>query len=305
MNTGKSIRLFLEDGTPGGLISAEIGNWTGRVVTAPRSDLAKLLKRPEAQGPGIYILLGEDPEKLGGEIAYVGEAENISKRLPQHSRNEDSGGKDFWNKAIVLTSKDNNLTKAHVRYLESRIIELAKQAERSALENSTAPPLPSLPEADVSDMEYFLMQLKIILPILNVNLLRSRTRSDKNQKESFTTSNALSPILELEIKKDKITAQAQEIDGEFTVFKGSHARRQWKGVGTNYIYLRERLEADGSIRIPQDGAAVFERDVVFASPSAAAAVITGRNANGRKSWKDPLTNLTFGEWQDKGLDSEE
>ena len=122
MSVGKSVRLFLADGTPGGLLTAEIMNWTGHVVAAPRSDLAALLQRPESKRTGIYILLGDDPNSLGGTLAYIGEGDDVSKRLYQHARPEDQGGKDFWDRAIVLTSKDTNLTKAHVRYLESRLI---------------------------------------------------------------------------------------------------------------------------------------------------------------------------------------
>ena len=114
MSVGKSVRLFLADGTPGGLLTAEIMNWTGHVVAAPRSDLAALLKRTETSRTGIYILLGDDPDSLGGQLAYIGEGDDISKRLYQHSRPDEQGGKDFWDRAIVLTSKDANLTKAHV-----------------------------------------------------------------------------------------------------------------------------------------------------------------------------------------------
>ena len=156
VSLGKSIRLYLADGTPGGLLTAEIMNWTGHVVAAPRSDLAGLLKRPEASRTGIYLLLGDDPDSLGGSLAYIGEGDDVGKRLYQHARAEDQGGKDFWDRAILFTSKDANLTKAHARYLESRFITLASQARRSRLLNGTArAPLP-LPEADVSDMEYFI-----------------------------------------------------------------------------------------------------------------------------------------------------
>ena len=173
MSTGKSVRLFLADGTPGGLLTAEIMNWTGHIVAAPRSDLAALLKRPETSRTGIYILIGDDPESVGGQMAYVGEGDDVSKRLYQHARPEDQGGKDFWDRAIVITSKDTNLTKAHARYLESRFISLGVQANRAKLTNATAPEPIVLPEADVSDMEYFIEQARIVLPVLGVNIFRS------------------------------------------------------------------------------------------------------------------------------------
>ena len=109
-------------------------------------------------------------------MAYIGEGDDVSKRLYQHARPEDQGGKDFWDRAIVITSKDTNLTKAHARYLESRFISLGLQANRAKLTNSTAPEPIVLPEADVSDMEYFIEQARIVLPVLGVNIFRSPSR---------------------------------------------------------------------------------------------------------------------------------
>ncbi|MDA8039148.1 MAG: GIY-YIG nuclease family protein [Actinomycetota bacterium] len=307
MTAGKSIRLFLADGTPGGLLTAEIMNWTGHVVAAPRSDLAGLLKRPEATRTGIYILLGDDPNSLGGTIAYIGEGDDVSKRLYQHARPEDQGGRDFWDRAIVLTSKDTNLTKAHARYLESRLITLAQQANRAVLVNGTAPsPLP-LPEADVSDMEYFLSQVEIVLPVLGVNLFRSATSSQVAPSEhgpSLTaTITRVSPTFELTLKKSGIAATAQEIDGEFTVFAGSTARRDWQGVDDGYKRLREKLEEDGTLALSVDGKCrTFTRNQVFASPSAAAAVVAGRSANGRVEWKLEGSTTSYGSWQSEGVD---
>lgn len=128
MSDGKSGRLFLADDAPGGLLTTEIMSWTGHVVAAPRSNLAALLKRSEATRAGIYILLGDAPDSLDGQMAYIGEGDDVSKRLYQHARFGDQNGKDFWDRAIVLTSKDANLTKAHARYLENPSITLALQA---------------------------------------------------------------------------------------------------------------------------------------------------------------------------------
>lgn len=151
--TGKQVRLFLVEGTSGGLTTAEIMNWTGHVVAAPRSELAALLKWDEVSRTGVYLLLGDDPETPGHVVAYIGEADDVAKRLYQHARDE---AKDFWNRAVVLTSKDTNLTKAHARYLESRLIAIATRAGRARLINGTAPNIIGLPRADVSDMEYFI-----------------------------------------------------------------------------------------------------------------------------------------------------
>ncbi|WP_308161675.1 GIY-YIG nuclease family protein [Mycolicibacterium goodii] len=304
MSAGKSVRLFLADGTPGGLLTAEIMNWTGHVVAAPRSDLAALLKRPEATRTGIYILLGDDPNSLGGQMAYIGEGDDVSKPLYQHARSEDQNGKDFWDRAIVLTSKDANLTKAHARYLESRFIALALQAGRARLTNGTTPPPIVLPEADVSDMEYFIEQAKIVLPVLGVNVFRSPRASSNTPNSTAPDARTDSPLFEMNLKKSGITATAQEVDGEFTVLEGSGARLAWTGVeGHSYTGLRAKLEQDGTLVPTPDGSAMrFSRDHVFASPSAAAAIVAGRSANGRTEWVVQGARKTYGQWETEGVE---
>jgi hypothetical protein len=304
MSAGKSVRLFLADGTPGGLLTAEIMNWTGHVVAAPRSDLAALLKRPEATRTGIYILLGDDPDSLGGQLAYIGEGDDVSKRLYQHARSEGQNGKDFWDRAIVLTSKDTNLTKAHARYLESRFIALALQAGRARLINGTTPSPITLPEADVSDMEYFIEQAKIVLPVLGVNILRSPRTALAVSTTDPVNARTNSPVFTMALPKVGVTATAQVVDGEFTVFERSEARASWTGVAThNYRRLREKLEQDGTLEPAPDGANMrFTRNHVFASPSAAAAVVAGRASNGRTKWVIQGTSTQYGQWETEGVD---
>lgn len=279
-------------------------NWTGHVVAAPRSDLAALLKRSEATRTGIYILLGDDPSSLGGQMAYIGEGDDVSKRLYQHARSEDQNGKDFWDRAIVLTSKDTNLTKAHARYLESRFITLALRASRARLTNGTTPPPIVLPEGDVSDMEYFIEQAKIVLPVLGVNLFRSPTTTTTVPHTEVAGTRTDSPVFEMTLKKSGITATAQEVDGEFTVIEGSSARLTWTGAeGHSYTSLRAKLEQDGTLVPTPDGAAMqFTRNHVFASPSAAAAIVAGRSANGRTEWLVQGARRTYGQWETEGVE---
>lgn len=304
MSAGKSVRLYLADGTPGGLLTAEIMNWTGYVVAAPRSDLAALMKRTEVSRTGIYLLLGDDPDSLGGLMAYIGEGDDVGKRLYQHARPETQNGKDFWDRAVVITSKDANLTKAHARYLESRFISLGLKANRAKLVNSTSPPLVPLPEADVSDMEFFIEQTKIVLPILGINIFRSAATIAQTSADGEHTTDELSPRFELTMKKDAILATAQEVDGEFTVLSGSTARLEWIGVESHsYRGLRQSLELDGTLIPSIDGKMMhFTHDQVFSSPSAAAAVVVGRAANGRNEWTVQDSSLTYGEWQQQSVE---
>ncbi|MDR6176500.1 hypothetical protein QE364_001212 [Nocardioides zeae] len=298
---GKSVRLFLADGTPGGLVTAEIMNWTGHVIAAPRSDLGVLLKRPEASRTGVYLLLGDDPDVTGGTLAYIGEGDDVGKRIRIHNQAEEKGGKDFWNRVLVLTSKDANLTKAHARFLESRFIVIAREAKRAQLANGTTPPLLPLPEADVSDMEFFIKQAKIVLPVLGVNLLRNTaTRSTPSTPDPSSQSDA-SPEFALTVKGANATAQ--EVDGEFVVRQGSLARPEWLGTSLSYEKLRQQLEEDGTLVLTDDGKhRVFTRDVVFASPSAASSVVLGRNSNGRLEWRVSGTTTTYGLWQGRHIE---
>lgn len=303
MTLGKSVRLFLADGTPGGLITAEIMNWTGHVLSAQRSDLPALLKRPEVSRTGVYLLLGDDPDSPGGVLVYVGEGDDVGKRLASHARSEDANGKDFWDRAVVLTSKDANLTKAHVRYLESRLISLIREAGRARLVNGTAPPPIPLPEADVSDMEFYVEQAKLVLPVLSVNLLRTTTvvRQPVEPTPHPTTINILSPVFTM-TTKDGAHATAQEVDGEFVVRAGSTARRHASAASWSYSVLRQQLEHEGVLSPTVDDTLMtFTRDYAFSSVSAAGACVQGRASNGRVEWRVGDTPQTYAQWQESLL----
>ena len=137
MPLGKTIRLYLIDGSATGPIAAEIINWTGQVVLVPRSELHELAGREQLRGTGIYILVG--PSEHGDtDRVYLCEADSVYWRLKEHDR-APNGEKDFWTRAVAVTSKDTNLTKAHGRYLESRLIEMGHDAARATLENAPTP----------------------------------------------------------------------------------------------------------------------------------------------------------------------
>lgn len=305
---GKQIRVYLVDGTPGGLLTAEIMNWTGHVVAAPRSDIADLLARDEVRRTGVYILLGDDPASQfpSGKAVYVGEGDDIAVRLRQHARPESAGGKDFWDRAVVLTSKDANVTKAHARYLEARLIGAATGAKRATVINGTAPVPIHLPEADISDMEYYLSQVHVVLPVLGITEFRpprSASAGDVPSGSDRTVAERTSPTFRFEVPRHGISASAQEIDGEFTVLEGSSARAEWVGSPkhTGYQQQHATLLGDGTLQTRESGLASFTQDVVFSSPSAAAAVVAGRAANGRTSWVAVDSGTTFGEWQSRGI----
>ncbi len=307
MNPGRSIRLFLVDGTPNGLLTAEIMNWTGHVLTGPRSKLAELVQRPECGRTGVYFLVGLDPENNLRSKVYIGESDDVAKRLKQHNRPEASegttGGKDFWEKVCLVTSKDQNLTKTHVKYLESLLISIANQVGRCELLNGTAHDYGNLPESDRADMAFFLEQIRTVLPVLGFDFLRELSKPSAAVSTSLVAQVSSSPRFNLEVPRYGISAQGQEIDGEFFVLKGSKARVEWVGTERGYQGLFKQLVAEGLLVAQGSDNQVFSDDYAFSSPSAAAAVVCGRSANGRTSWVVEGTGQTYAAWQDQQLNS--
>jgi len=299
MTKGRSIRLFLADGTPGGIITAEIMNWTGHVMIAPRSRLADLIQRPEARRTGVYFLTGADPEGTFKPLVYLGETDHVGKRLAQHNKDE---SKDFWDRVCLVTSKDQNLTKAHVRYLESRLIAIATEAARAKLVNGTAPDYGQLPESDLADMEFFIEQVRIVLPVLGLEFLREAPRLSAAIPSSEAPGIATPPdvpVFELFGKKHGIHAEAREIDGDFVVLTGSLARNDWVS-GTHHVYrnLHRQVKEAGILVAEGDALLRFASDYPFTSPSAASAVILGRPDNGRTSWFLKGTRTSYADWQE-------
>lgn len=290
---GRSIRMFLTDGTTTGLIIAEIVNWTGKALVVPRSALAVFLKREEAQSAGVYILTGPDPDDAFRQLLYVGQSETVGRRLVEH---DSDPKKDFFDRAIVFVSKDENLTNAHARFLERHLTGRIKAAGRSTPTNSNNPGGAALPEADVADMEYFLDQIEIVLPVLGLDVLRPIATARRTALTSTLPSPDTNAPPLFELKVGPASAKAVELDGEFIVQSGSIARDSETGsLDNGYRSLRTKLKSEG-ILVPGDGQTLrFTRDVAFTSPSAAASVVYGASMSGPANWKLAGTDKTYAE----------
>lgn len=298
---GRSVRLYLVDGAPTGILTAEIMNWTGHVLVAPRSRMGEALQREEAGRTGVYFLVGDDPEQTTKARVYVGEGDSVTDRIKMHAKD---AAKDFWTRACLVTSKDANLTKAHVRYLESRLVEMINHADRANVANGNGPGRKALPESDTAEMEFFISQVQVILPVVGFDFLRPRVRPTYEPAAGPTEPDAAASRSPLELTltsgKHGYEARAVEADGEITVLAGSRATTKSDFVANNYAALREQLIRDGRLALSQEPDFLeFKEDVTFASPSAAAAVI--RNRNGRTSWKVVRTGQTLKDWQDEQL----
>ena len=265
-----TIKIFLVHGDPKRLRTAELSNWTGKSVAGPRSEFEEIIGREEAGHSGIYLLSGYDPES-GKPALYIGEAENIKERVKAHL------SKDFWNQVVYFISKDENLTKAHIRYLEGKLIEQARQANRAIImngQNSGA----KLPESDRADMEVFLEKIYQLLPVLGVELLVTPTVK--------SASDAEKKILYCEIKGLK--ARGRLTPNGFLVLKGSQSVLKDRASAKKYpwpLNMRKRLKDEGVLSVFENHL-LFNRDEEFSSPSAAAAVIHGGHANGLIAWKN-------------------
>jgi hypothetical protein len=228
-----------------------------------------LLQREELDKAGVYILSGIDPLS-GLPLAYIGEAEIIRERLKQHK------SKEFWISAIVFISKDENLTKAHVRYLESRLLVEAVQVGRFKLEQNQSGGS-KLPESDREDMEVFLSRIRQLLPVLGSDLLISVAQPAAKQQPGGV----------LFCRMKGAEGRGHRTPDGFVVLQGSTAVLQERQSAKKWPYvtaLRKRLIEDGTI-IERDGFYHFMKDAEFSSPSAAAAVIEGGSANGLIDWR--------------------
>jgi hypothetical protein len=306
-NIGKNLRLFLVDGSPTGLITAEIMNWTGHVLVGPRAKVVELLQRPEASRTGVYLLTGTSSD-TGETLVYVGEGDNVSVRVASHARD-----KDFWESACLVTSKDQNITKAHARYLESKLISLVAQTGAARLLNATAPEALYLPEAEVSDMDQFVEHLQVLLPVLGLTFVRDTPRPSAAAEylnhvdpgidvQSRTAALKIRPTVGGEasptFKMNGQKAKAVEIDGQMIVLAGSEARASEQASLANNVRLhRKRLLENGALVQAGSETFRFTEDVAFSSPSAAAQAIMGTSRNGRTDWVLETTGETYGDWQ--------
>jgi hypothetical protein len=278
---GRTIQLFLVDGTPTGLRKATIHGWTGLIFVATGTTFAALTARPELDRTGIYILFGPDAEAVGGVRAYVGSANSVQERIKQSATQ-----RDFWETAIAVTTSDDDLSKGHVEYLEARLIELTHVANRVTLDNGTSPAghRRRLPEADQANMEQFLANLKIILPVVGLDLLKPQPRAVAQANTPIALRTAGDITFEIR-HKSGVSAQAVEEDGEFIVLEGSQALRDTGYVQRSYTALKDNLVNQGVLQVQSDTLYLFAKPYSFRSPSAAAAIVLDRNSNGLTEWK--------------------
>lgn len=263
-----TLKIFLAYGDPKRLRTAELSNWTGKAVSGPRSEFDKLLAREESLNSGVYFLTGTDPETNKSAI-YIGEAECIRDRVKSHL------SKDFWNNITFFITKDENLTKAHIKYIEGRLIETARSIERAVVMNNQSSGA-KLPESDREDMEVFLEKMQQVLPVLGVEaFVQATSKLQEDKQEDFITCN----IKGLSAKGYLTPNGIVVLKGSQAVLQERDSAKKWPSV----MVQRNKLIEEGSL-VEENGAYVFTKDIEFSSPSSAAATIHGGSANGLTAW---------------------
>ncbi len=264
---GKIIQLFLVDGTPNGRWICELSNWTGIAYKLPRNHIKESEKRQELSSPGIYFLFGKDDSE-SRPVVYIGEAESIIARLKQHL-----DGKDYWNEAIVFISKDDNLNKAHIKYLENRFHAIATQSNRYTVKNAATPTRSTISEAEQAQLEEFIYNAKIMVNTLGHKVFEAIVADDSGQDQSQY----------FYIKVAGLIATGLVTSEGFVVLKGStiHKSPALKSLTPGMLKTIEKYKQDGKVID-----SVVQEDILFSSSSAAAGFVLGYSASGPQTWKD-------------------
>lgn len=271
----KTIQMYIFDGNPNGRIMCELSNWNGRVYKISRNNISEFSQRTDADNTGVYFLFGKDID--GNETIYIGEAERIVTRVKQHLKDA-----DYWSDCIVVISKDNLLNKAHVKFLENKFYNLAKEANRFIVINSTVPTCSSISEYDIAMLDEFIENARLLVNTLGYKsfdlVVENNITPEKENEEIFYINAARGA-----------NAKGIVVSDGFAVLKGSvMAATTVPSIDQGLIKLREKLLSSGTV----DNDNVFTKDYVFTSPSTAAGVVMGRKANGLTEWKNSM-NVTL------------
>lgn len=271
---GITISNYLVTGDPEGVIFAYMSNWTGQAIKIPRNLFPTTKDFNELKRPGIYFLLGQDEENPEDKLVYIGEANNLSERIVQHLRDND---KSFAETIICFSSKDENLTVSHTKYLEHKTISRLGNSNEYRLINRKEGSFINLPKMVQDEMDTYFDNMKILLPTLGYNLLHI---------ENKVTTNGLSNNENLKLEIGDFKAVAKLTSNGIEVLKGSDMNgKETPSLSGSYSNLRKVLR-ERNIVTEKNGKLQFTDDYEFPSSSAAAAIILGYSINGRTAWKN-------------------
>jgi hypothetical protein len=263
----QTIQIFLPDGSPTSIREAELTNRLLKAILFPRNKMQEVSKREMVNFTGVYFLFG-NTEDSAKPLVYIGEGENCFKRIQSHNRK-----KDFWNHCVIISTKTDEYTKTDGKYLEHYCLEKAGEIGRYLIDNDTGSKKPSISESREYDLLDNFGTAKILLATLGYPIFEEK-RKAKTEKELFYC------------KGKDASAIGELTDDGFLVHQNGYCKIiEAKGLGTWVSKLRTQLLNDSILR-EENGVYVFQTDYIFNSPSAAAASVLARSANGWTSWKD-------------------
>lgn len=267
----KALQMLIPEGNPNGVKVLELVGWSGKCFIVPRQSLKEIKSRPEIDQPALYILFGVDTES-SDDLVYIGESENFYNRIIQHDVN-----KEFWNVAVIFTS---GLSRTFVKYLEYRATTLANEAKRMIIQNKVQPQENTLSEFEKVIAEQYFENIQFILTSFGYEVFDKINNTIQDTKLYY-------------LNGDGVNAKANILtDGSLNILKGSLARiRETDSfLGWSQAARRKFLE-DGTLISNEDGISfLYTKDVLFKTPSAAAATTMGRPVNGWTAWKDEMGN---------------
>ena len=282
---GKSIQLFLLDGTSSGRIKCTLANWTGVAYKIPRTELELCKTRDDLKQSGVYFLFGKSDDSEKG-IVYIGQAgarkngEGILFRLMEHKRNPE---KDYWTEAVVFTTSNNSLGATEISYLENRFCNMALSANRYVVKNGNDPNPGNITEEKESEMEEFIDYARVIMGTLGHKLFEpiNKPAATISNSQTDEPKEVSSPLhMERTIKGiGKVEANGVQTAEGFVVLQGSHI--SLTDDDTIPMTIKERRK-----KAPIDENGILKEDLLFTSPSYAAMFVIGKSANGLTSWKN-------------------
>jgi hypothetical protein len=235
----------------------------------PRKFYKKCSDIDELKKPSVYLLLGED-DSTGQSVVYIGETEDAFDRLGNHVEN-----KDYWQVAIAFLSQDEHFNKAHVKYLESRLYDIAVEVDRYKIMNTSKPKQSSIAVDEQSEMEDFIDNVKILTYALGHRVFEPLIQSGAEPASDGDT------VEFFFIQGKNIDAKMYRASEGYVVCKGSTINLgTTKSTPAWTIKKREEMEKDGSLVGNE-----IMRNTVFASPSGASDLVSGYSTSGRQKWK--------------------
>ena len=270
MAYGKSIELFLANGTADSLITAELSNWNGKAIKIPRIEVSDC-KRDDFKGAGVYFLFCKEEDD--SDSVYIGESETIQERLNQHIRDYNADKEKFyWTTAVIFLGRD--LNKALIRYLEDRFVQIARESKRYKVLTKNTYGKTVMKESQTAAMEEFIDNVRILINALGYKVLEPTVHNDPNSSVDDET---------LFLNLGNASGKGMVTTEGFVLFAGAvlNEKTSEKSLSKGATTLRKKHLASNKVKDY-----VTTEDILFSSSSAAADFVTGYSVSGPATWKN-------------------